>query len=72
MLEVVLGLILVIIMGIVAIIKPEWVWKFDHFLTVKNGEPSDFYITITRVAGVFLVLIASPIIIFSSLFQFFG
>lgn len=32
------------ILSIMMIVKPEILWKIEHFLTVKNGEPSDWYI----------------------------
>ncbi len=36
----------------VCVFKPEWLWKADHLFSVKGGEPSEFYITTTRVGGV--------------------
>ena len=29
------------ILSIMMIVKPEILWKIEHFLSVKNGEPSD-------------------------------
>ncbi len=40
------------------IFRPEWRWKLDHLLSVKDGEPSDIYITTTRVGGVIGVWLA--------------
>ena len=39
-------------LGIAMIVKPEVLWKIEHILSVKNGEPSDLYITLMRIGGV--------------------
>ena len=35
------------------IFKPELLWKIEHFFSVKGGEPTDLYLGLMRVAGVF-------------------
>ena len=46
------------LIGLVAVIWPDKLWELEHFLTVKGGEPSEFYLGIRRVAGVFFMLAA--------------
>ena len=53
-----LWIILLFLIGLVAVIWPDKLWKLEHFLTVKNGEPSEFYLAVSRVAGVFFMLTA--------------
>ena len=53
-----LWIILLFLIGLVAVIWPDKLWKLEHFLTVKNGEPSEFYLAVSRVAGVFFMLAA--------------
>ena len=36
----------------VCVARPRWIWKIDHFLSVKNGEPTDLYIAIVVTAGI--------------------
>lgn len=51
-------LIVLFLLGLVAVIWPDKLWEIEHFLTVKNGEPSEFYLAVSRVAGVFFMLAA--------------
>ena len=44
------------ILSMMMIAKPEILWKIEHFLTVKNGEPSDWYIAFMRTGGTFLLI----------------
>ena len=45
-----------IVLGAFMLAKPHTVWKIEHFFSVKNGEPSDFYILCTRIIGGILLL----------------
>lgn len=47
-----LSLLFLFALSILLIWKPEWVWKFDNFLSTKGGEPSDFYLAVSRISGV--------------------
>ena len=31
-------------------------WKIEHFLEVKGGEPTDLYLAVMRVMGTFLLI----------------
>ena len=33
-----------------------FVWRVDHFFTVKDGEPTDLYLHIVRVIGFICIL----------------
>ena len=54
----IIAIAFLLISGIVMIVKPEFVWKVDHFLTVKDGEPTDLYIRYIRILGVVCILVA--------------
>lgn len=49
--------VLLIILGLFMTFKTELAWKAEHFLTVKDGEPSDLYIVITKIGGILFTLI---------------
>lgn len=49
--------IVLFVASIFMIIKPEIMWKIEHFLTVKDGEPTDLYILITRLTGILFLFI---------------
>ena len=51
-------LVILFILGIMMIIKPELLWKIEHIFTVKNGEPSDLYITLMRLGGIFFIVVS--------------
>lgn len=61
-------LILLCFLGIMMVTKPELLWKIEHIFSVKNGEPSDLYITLMRLGGVFFI-VASIICAAFVLFQ---
>ncbi|MFR3131177.1 MAG: DUF6199 family natural product biosynthesis protein [Blautia sp.] len=46
-------LILLLLLSFFMIFKPELLWKIEHFFSVKGGEPTDLYLGLMRVAGVF-------------------
>ena len=46
------------VLGLFMLIRPDIVWKLDHFLCVKSGEPADFYLAFARISGLIFVLIA--------------
>ena len=58
-----LYLLLLIILSIFMIFKPTLLWEIEHFLSVKNGEPTELYITLMRIGGTFF-LISSIVMIF--------
>lgn len=44
-----------IVGGIALIKKPDMLWELEHFLSVKHGEPTDFYLVYKRIIGVLLL-----------------
>ena len=50
--------IFLFVSGIIMIVKPMFVWKVDHFLSVKDGEPTELYIQLTRLFGGICILVA--------------
>ncbi len=47
--------VLCIILGIALINKPDIFWELEHFLSVKDGAPTHFYLVVKRVIGVLVV-----------------
>lgn len=41
-----LWLVILFVLGIMMVIKPEFLWKIEHIFTVKNGEPTELYLTL--------------------------
>ena len=52
------GLIALFVLGVLMLIKPQWLWKLEHLLSVKGGEPTDFYLSMMRLGGVAFVVLA--------------
>lgn len=49
--------ILLFFLSIVMIVNPKFLWKVEHFFSVKNGEPTDLYIAFIRIGGIFFMFI---------------
>lgn len=50
-----IGLVIVMLLGMAMIFIPETLWKIEHIFTVKNGEPTDLYLALMRVGGIFFI-----------------
>lgn len=50
--------LLLFLLGLFMVAKPEILWKLEHFLTVKDGEPSDLYLALTRIGGALIMIIS--------------
>ena len=50
--------VLLLAAGALMLIRPDIVWKMEHYLSVKNGEPTERYLLVTRISGVVFVLTA--------------
>ena len=48
--------ILLTALGVLMVVHPEWLWKLEHFLDTVGGEPSELYLTISRVVGTLLMI----------------
>jgi len=44
-----------ILLGLVSIFFPTTMWNLQHFLSVRGGEPTDFYIWSSIISGVIFV-----------------
>ena len=49
--------IYVFFMAILSLVAPETIWKMRHWFSVKNGEPSEGYLILTRISGVIILVI---------------
>ena len=52
------GLIALFVLGVLMFWRPELLWKIEHQFSVKGGEPTDFYLSKTRIGGVLFAVIA--------------
>ena len=46
--------------GIFIAVVPKIVWNIKYSLDVNGGEPTGFYIIITRCAGILVTLLSKP------------
>ena len=53
-----LGLIALFVIGVLMFWKPELMWRIEHLLSVKGGEPTDFYLSMMRIGGAVFAVIA--------------
>lgn len=44
-----------ILLGFAMLLKPEILWKIENIFTVKNGEPTELYLTLMRLGGIFFI-----------------
>ena len=48
-------IVVLLLLGSAMLLKPEILWKIEHIFTVKNGEPTDLYLTLMRLGGIFFI-----------------
>lgn len=67
-----LGLILLFVLGVLLLTKPEKIWELDHLFTVKNGEPTELYLAFLRVLGALCVVISVAVAAFLLILAILG
>jgi len=50
--------LIIIAIGLIGIIYPEQLWKFEHCLKVSGGEPTEFAINSSKFGGILMILLA--------------
>lgn len=68
-LQEIFAVVFLLISGVVMIKNPRFVWRVEHFFTVKDGEPTDLYINIVRVIGGVCIL---AVVLLELVFFIFG
>ncbi|OUQ43747.1 nickel ABC transporter permease [Gemmiger sp. An120] len=63
-------IVVLVLLGFAMLLKPEIIWKIEHIFTVKNGEPTDLYLTLMRLGGIFFIG-AGIIVLIASIIQNF-
>ncbi|MGL5347740.1 MAG: DUF6199 family natural product biosynthesis protein [Peptostreptococcaceae bacterium] len=58
--------IISIVIGFINLIYPEKVWKFEHMLDVKGGEPTDFAIINLKIVGVIFIFMPTIFLLFGN------
>ncbi|KAB7788670.1 nickel ABC transporter permease [Bifidobacterium cebidarum] len=56
LLQILLSEAILIAIGVFLLWKPDLVWKLEHFLDVKGGEPTDFYTGNVRLLGTLMLV----------------
>lgn len=44
--------------------SPKILWKIENLFTVKNGEPTELYLVLMQIGGVFFIICSFGIIIY--------
>lgn len=52
------GFIILLLLGIFMVWKPNLLWKVVHCLSVKDGEPTGFYLYVVKLVGAIGIVIA--------------
>ena len=55
--------IVIIIVGIIRLTSPEFVFELEMGLKIRNGEPSDFFLVGTRISGAIIIVVGLVILI---------
>ncbi|MBO8156542.1 MAG: hypothetical protein H0Z32_08790 [Bacillaceae bacterium] len=57
--------IVLIAVGVFHIAKPETIWYLKEGWKFEDTEPSDLYLELSRLFGVFLIVVAMFILLFA-------
>lgn len=58
-------LAILIALGLLMLFKPQLLWKIENMFTVKNGEPTELYLTLMKVGGIFFIAAGLIVLIVS-------
>ena len=47
--------VILFLLGLLMLINPKLLWKIENCFTVKDGEPTDLYLTLMRLGGIFFI-----------------
>ena len=50
--------VIVFFAGLFNLLFPHIAWKFQHMLHVKGGEPTAFYLIMSRISGIILIVLS--------------
>lgn len=53
----ILACIIITLIGLFFIIKPDIVWKLKHFMNTESGAPSDYFLSYTRNLGIIITVV---------------
>ena len=56
--------VIFISLGLFFFLKLELCWKISHLLDTKGGEPSDYYLNVCKVSGIFVMAVGIIVILF--------
>ena len=60
---VIVACLIIVAVGLWFLRAPDMVWELQHLLSVKDGEPTDFYLLSTRISGVILIIVGIVLLI---------
>ena len=56
-------ILVLLVVGLMMLFRPELMFKIENLLITKNGEPTEFYLMMMRLGGLFFT-ICSIVVIF--------
>lgn len=59
-----LWVLVLLILGVCMVCYPKILWKIENLFTVKNGEPTELYLVLMRIGGVFFIICSVGMIIY--------
>ena len=57
---------------VLMLLNPRLLWKIENCLSVKGGEPADFYLGSMRLFGLFLIVVDLGCTAYAIYRQFFA
>lgn len=60
-----LWVLLLMVLGCGMLFKPELLWKIEHMFTVKGGEPTELYLLLMRIGGIFFIGSGAAVLLMS-------
>ena len=52
------SLIVLLVLGLIMLLRPEWLWAFLHDKSGKVAEPTESYMAFMRIGGVICLIMA--------------
>ncbi len=59
-----LWILVLLVLGATMVVKPELLFKIENLFYVKKGEPTELYLVLMRLGGLFFIICSIVMVVY--------